>query len=102
MLIENMNRAELETSFKEMVLSTVEAIIKHNNKAAEMIRTGDYDEDDKALFKKKILNLVHILYPVRDISRVFLQDEHPEYLHILDYVEKVYTQMETPASGGNK
>ena len=89
-----LNREELEASFKEMVLNTIEAIIKHNNKAGDMIRSGDYSKDDVALFHKKLLNLVHILYPVRNIARMFIQKEHPEYVYILDYVEKVYAELE--------
>ena len=92
--MERLNREELEAAFKEMTLNTIEAIIKHNNKAGDMIRGGDFNKEDVALFHKKLLNLVHILYPVRNIARVFIQSEHPEYVYILDYVERVYTELE--------
>ncbi len=92
--MDKLNREELESLFKEMVLNTIEAIIKHNNKAADMVKSGDFSKDDVALFHKKLLNLVHILYPVKDVARVFIEKEHPEYVYILDYVEKVYTVSE--------
>lgn len=92
--MEKLNREELEASFKEMVLNTIEAIIKHNNKAGDMIKSGDYSKEDVGLFHKKLLNLVHILHPVRNIARMFISKEHPEYVYILDYVEKVYAELE--------
>lgn len=97
-LTHELSREELEKLFKEMVLNTVEAIIKHNNKAADMVKSGDFNKEDVANFHKKLLNLVHILYPVRNESRIFLQAEHPEFVYILDFVEKTHTELESDKS----
>lgn len=93
--MDKLNREELQSLFKTMVLSTIEAIIKQNNKAGDFIRGGDYDKEDVALFNKKLLNLVHILYPVREPARAFLKEEYPEYIHVLDFAEKVYEKGDT-------
>jgi len=89
-----MSREQLEVLFKEMVLNTIEAIIKHNNKAAEMVKNGNFDKEDVANFHKKLLNLVHIIYPVRNVARMFVQKEHPEYVYIMDFVEKTHAELE--------
>jgi len=94
MNIQEISREDLEKLFKEMVLNTVEGIIKHNNKAGEMVKGGDFNKEDVASFHKKLLNLVHILYPVRNEARMFIQKEHPEFVYILDFVEKTYTELE--------
>lgn len=92
--LDTMNRTELETLFKEMVLGAIEAIIKHNSQAGFMIKSINYCKEDVALFHKKLLNLAHILHPVEDIARIFIQKEYPEYVYILDYIEKVYEELE--------
>lgn len=86
-------REELQIIAKHMIIGTVEAIIKHNTKAAELIRTGNYSKDDIASYNKKLLNLIYIIYPVLDVARRYLQVEHPEYLYILDFVERTYKEV---------
>lgn len=93
-VMKEISREELEKQFKEMVLNAIEGIIKHNNKAAEMVRSGDFNKEDVASFHKKLLNLVHILYPVRNVARMFIQKEHPEFEYILDFVEKTHAELE--------
>lgn len=92
--MDKLTRPELESLFEDMILNTIEAIIKHNNRAADMIRSGDFDKDDISAFHKKLLNLVHIIHSVKDVAREFITKEHPEYVYILDYAEKVYTELE--------
>lgn len=90
----DLNLQELQDVSKAIVLSTIEAIIKHNNKAAEMIRSGNYNKEDIADFSKKLMNLIYIIYPSMAYAREFITKEHPEFLYILDFVEKTYNECE--------
>lgn len=85
---------ELQEITETIILNTIEAIIKHNNKAADMIKSGNYTKEDVADFHKKLLNLIHILYPSLDVARKIVADKNPEYLYILDFVEKTYKECE--------
>ena len=80
---------------KAMALTTVEKIVKHNLKAGRMFRSGDYDKTDVKSYHKKLLNLCYILYPELIAVRAFIEKEHPEYLYVMDFVEKTVQEQES-------
>jgi hypothetical protein len=81
---------------KAMALATVEKIAKHNMKAAQLFKSGNYNKNvDSKSFHKKLLNLCYIIYPEIDAVRDFIEKEHPEYAYIIDFVEKLVLEDKT-------
>ena len=83
---------------KAMILATVEKIVKHNMKAAQLFKSGKYDKShdtrvhDIKSFHKKLLNLCYILSPEIEAVRAFIEKDHPEYTYIIDFVEKMVAE----------
>jgi hypothetical protein len=93
MSIEKLNPDELNSLVKQMIIDTFEAIIKLNTKAAELVLQSP-TPDQILTHNKQLLNLMHIIYPVRDTVRKIIMAEMPEYEYLLDFVETSMKQIE--------
>lgn len=88
-----LNNVNYDEVVKEMLLSSIESIIKLNTKVATLLRSHVEDEETQVKLNeldKKIMNIVFIIYPAREFARKYLTEQHAEYLYILDFVEKKY------------
>jgi hypothetical protein len=79
---------------KQMILNTIERIVKNNLKAAKFFKAGGYSQDDVKTFHKKVMMLCYILYPEIEAVRAFIEKEHPEYKYIVDFVEDTVKEHE--------
>lgn len=86
---------DLSAPLKLMTLNTVEAIVKLNTKISACLasnRAADEKQEKLDTYEKKLMNLVYILYAGKEFARNYLQEEHKEYLYILDFVERKYKE----------
>lgn len=95
--MEAVSRIELESSIKETVLATLEELVKHHVKGAELIQAGIVQAfavtDDLKAWYDGLVQLITILKPLFEIARDWLISAYKHLVAVFDWAKEMWHKL---------
>jgi hypothetical protein len=93
-LLKDISQDEIKNAATSMIVSTVKSIARHNKRAAELLLKAKELIDPNVEKHNSFLDdILQILKPVLHIAHSVLENLFPSYMHIIDWVIGIFTEV---------